>query len=377
MKITFSFLVLWAALQSDAAVLLERIPGGGLQPQVVSSSDGTLHLVSLVGDPKSADVEYRSRGAGATHWSDPMRVNSQPGSAVAIGTIRGVQIALGHEGRVHVVWNGSQSAEPKPSSGGSPMLYSRLDSDFKRFTPQRDLMTASDQLDGGGSIAADREGRVFVFWHGAPLGKAGETNRAVFLALSTDNGLSFAAERPINPPASGACGCCGLTASTNPRGDVFVLFRSARTLMERDMTFLASVDHGDRFTEIMSDPWLIGSCPMSSASLTGDQKIQWAAWETAGRIQVLRGEAGRWGAQPRTFGPTKGAKHPRLATNQRGETLVVWTEGTGWQRGGALAWQVLDSKGEPTAEKGKQAGLPAWDFAAPIALANGDFAIVY
>lgn len=156
-----------------------------------------------------------------------------------------------------------------------------------------------------------------------------------------------------------------------------MLFRSARTLMERDMTFLASVDHGERFTEIMSDPWPIGSCPMSSASLTGDQKTQWAAWETAGRIQVLRGQAGRWEGRPRTFGPSKGAKHPRLATNRRGETLVVWTEGTGWQRGGAFAWQVLDPKGEPTAEKGRQAGLPAWDFAAPVALVNGDFLIVY
>ena len=31
--------------------------------------------------------------------------------------------------------------------------------------------------------------------------------------------------------------------------------------------------------------------------------------------------------------PVKG-KHPVLATNPSGETLLAWTEGTGWQRGG-------------------------------------------
>jgi hypothetical protein len=37
--------------------------------------------------------------------------------------------------------------------------------------------------------------------------------------------------------------------------------------------------------------------------------------------------------------------------------LLVWTEGTGWQRGGSLAWQLFDANGQPTNEKGRVDGI--------------------
>ena len=363
--------------ESRASVKLERVPGGGLQPEVVASRDGTLHLVCLSGDPKASDVQYYARPVASVGWSEPLRVNSQPGSAIAIGTIRGAQIAIGRQGRVHVVWNGSNSADPKPALGGTPLLYTYLDPGSRRFVSQRNVMQHSSQLDGGGSVAADSEGRVYVLWHGAAASRTGETNRAVFLAFSSDDGLTLSPERMISPPNSGACGCCGLTATTTAEGSLLVLFRGARSLMERDMNLLVSADHGQTFEPRMSDAWAIGACPMSSAGLAGDDKVQWAAWETAGRIQLLRAEKGRWQPQPRSVGPLKGAKHPRVATNLRGETLVVWTEGTGWKRGGSLAWQIFDAAGVPTAESGKQEGIPAWSYACPAALSDGTFAILY
>ncbi|MEO7649520.1 MAG: hypothetical protein ABIZ80_03565, partial [Bryobacteraceae bacterium] len=99
-------------------------------------------------------------------------MNSQPGSAIAVGTIRGAQLALGRNGRVHVARNGSMAAEPKgttnPDSGkpGVPMLYAGLDNGGKAFERQRNLMTLSFGLDGGGSIAAGHAGNVYVAWHG-------------------------------------------------------------------------------------------------------------------------------------------------------------------------------------------------------------------
>ena len=35
-------------------------------------------------------------------------------------------------------------------------------------------------------------------------------------------------------------------------------------------------------------------------------------------------------------------KHPVLAVDANGQTLLAWTEGTGWQKGGSLAWQLFD-----------------------------------
>lgn len=257
------------------------------------------------------------------------------------------------------------------------MLYARLNDDGKGFSAQRNLMTATHELDGGGSVAADDAGRVFVVWHGSPAGSQGETNRAVFLAQSTDDGNTFAPERAISPPRTGACGCCGLTAFANARGEAFVLFRAARSMMQRDMVLLGSADHAESFKEALSDPWLVDMCPMSSASLTGSASGAWAAWETAGRIRLARFGDQKASAKARDIGPLTGAKHPRLASNSRGETLVVWTVGTGWQRGGSFAWQVLAATGEPTAEKGERDGIPVWSFATPYARPDGKFVILH
>ena len=362
---------------ANAAVSVEKLPELGLQPQAIAAPDGSVHLIYLVGEPGSADIIYRRRRHDDTKWSQPLRVNSQPGSAIAIGTIRGPQFALGRNSRVHVAWNGSQSAEPKPTGGGSPMLYASLNDDGKEFSVQKNLMTATHELDGGGSVAADAQGRVFVVWHSTLAESQGETNRAVFLAFSSDDGRSFDLERPVSPPGAGACGCCGLTAFANPRGDAFVVFRAARSMMQRDMMLLVSSDHGGSFRESFTHPWSVGMCPMSSASLAGADAGAWAAWETAGRIHFSRFSDKDWNPRPRTVGPLNGAKHPRLATNLRGEMLLVWTEGTGWQRGGALAWQLFDANGEPTAEKGRRDGIPVWSYATPFARTNGDFVILH
>jgi hypothetical protein len=362
--------------QASTAVSVEKLPEPGLQPQAIVAPDGTAHLIYLTGEPGSSDILYRRR-VGEGQWSEPMRVNSQLGSAMAIGTIRGPQFALGRNGRVHVAWNGSQSAEPKLANGDSPMLYARLNDDGKGFSAERNLMTTTHELDGGGSVAADAEGRVFVVWHGAPTGSEGETNRAVFLALSTDDGGTFAPERRVSPLGAGACGCCGLTAFVDARGDAFVLFRTARSLMQRDMMLLISSDHGGHFKESFTHPWSVGMCPMSSASLAGTDAGAWAAWETAGRVYLAQFSDTGSNPKPQAVGPLKGAKHPRLATNARGETLMVWTEGTGWQRGGALAWQMFDAKGEPTAQQGKRDGVPAWSYATAYARPDGDFVILY
>ncbi len=358
------------------AVIVEKLPEPGLQPQVIAAPDGAIHLIYLTGDPKSSDILYRRRMAQAP-WSEPLRVNSEAGSAVAIGTIRGPQFALGRNGRVHVAWNGSQSAEPKSTGGGSPMLYSRLNDDGKGFSAQRNLMGTTGELDGGGSVAADTEGRVFMVWHGSPKGSQGETNRAVFLASSLDDGNSFAPERSVSPPGTGACGCCRLTALADAHGGAFILLRSARTSMQRDMTLLSSPDHGAGFRESFSDPWSVGMCPMSSASLTAAETGGWAAWETAGRVHISRFSDKAGKVQPQAIGALKGAKHPRLATNLRGETLVVWTEGTGWQRGGSLAWQVVDANGESTDEKGQRDGVSVWSYATTYSRPDGDFVILH
>ncbi len=364
-----------AVVSSGAAVSFERLPDAGVQPQAIAAGDG-VHLIYLTGDPKGADVVYRRR-LKPGEWTAPIRVNSQPGSAIAIGTIRGAQMAVGRDGYVHVVWNGSSMAEPKPRHGGSPMLYARLAADGKGFSPQRNLMTATHELDGGGSVTADARGNVQVFWQASPAGVSGETNRAVYVARSADDGRSFAMEKIISPAGSGACGCCGLTACGSPAGDTYVLFRGARTPAQRDMAMLVALAGDDSFQRGFTDPWPVSNCPMSSAGIASQGGRAWAAWETNGRIQLARFSDGVWETKLPAVGPLQGAKHPRIAINSRGEALVVWTEGTGWQKGGALAWQVFGVNGKPAAEKGRRDGVPVWSYVTAYAQPDGTFVILY
>lgn len=87
-------------------------------------SDGTVHLVYFKGDPSDGDLFYATSRDGL-NFSEPIRVNSVPGTAVAIGNIRGARIALGRNGNVYVVWNASPRLG-NPALGRSPMLFSRL-----------------------------------------------------------------------------------------------------------------------------------------------------------------------------------------------------------------------------------------------------------
>ena len=314
-------------------------------------SAGVLHLIYFSGAPAGGDLYYvRSRDYGAT-FSTPVRVNSQPGSAIATGTIRGGQLALGRGGRVHVVWNGSDTARPRgatnPDNGkpGAPFLYARSSPDGHRFERQRNLSGGVYSVDGGGTVAADDNGHVYAVWHGNRETEGrGEDHRAVWIARSADDGASFAPEGLAWPAQTGACGCCQARAlATGPRG-LTILYRSATNLTHRDIYVLTSKDGGASFAGSIVQPWEINACPMTSLSLaTAGSRIV-AAWETAGQVflgSVDRGRRTDARHRARARPVRAGRKHPRLAASGAGDTLMVWTEKTGWARGGSVAWQTL------------------------------------
>jgi hypothetical protein len=108
-------------------VQLIRTPNGGIQPQLAADATGDLHLLFFKGVPGNGDLFYSRWPVGASGVSVPLRVNSEPGSAIATGTVRGRHIAIGRNGRVQVAWMGSSDAKPRASGGATPMLYARLD----------------------------------------------------------------------------------------------------------------------------------------------------------------------------------------------------------------------------------------------------------
>lgn len=367
-------------VRADAPTIL-RTPDGGIQPQALVDSKGVLHVIYLKGDPGACDIFYVRQEPGERKFSEPIRVNNQPGAAIAAGTIRGAQIALGKNDRLHVAWNGSDKATPKVYNKGVPMCYTRLDESGKAFEPQRNVMQLTWALDGGGSVAADQAGNVYVVWHGrTPRAQGGEDARQVWMARSTDEGKTFAKETLANSQPTGACACCGVKAFVDSKGALHVLYRSATAGVNRDIYMLTSKDTGKTFQNSLVQKWNVPMCTMSSEALSEGPTGVLAAWETEKQVYFAKFAAGASQIARPTAAPGAGRerKHPAVAMNAAGETLFVWTEGTGWQKGGSLSWCIFDKDGKPTRQAGQvDGGIPVWGLPTAAAKPDGSFVIIH
>lgn len=360
-------------------VVLRRTPEGGIQPQAALVKD-TIHLIYFKGDPRAGDVFYvRSTDDGAT-FTRPLRVNSQPGSVIAIGNVRGAHLAVTRDGQVHVAWMGSATAMPKAPGGAAPMLYTRLNADHNRFEPQRNVIQNATGLDGGGSIAAAGN-HVVVAWHAPEPGAKGEANRRVWLVESHDGGKTYGKEQAASPAGLGVCGCCGLRAFID-RSSPAILYRAALDEgAERPTYWLHGDPRTHAFRAVKLDSWKINTCPMSTAAIADASDGLLAAWETRGQVYTARvpHDSGKFTAPTAVPGVANGRKHPALAVNGR-DVLVAWTEGMGWSKGGAVAWQIYGADGRPRrGASGRADGVPAWSLiaAVPSSRGRGQFVLFY
>jgi hypothetical protein len=355
-----------------------RVPNRGIQPQTLTGAKGSVHLIYYQGDPARGDVYY-VRSDDGTRFSKPLPVNRHPRSAIAMGNIRGAHLAVGKNGRVHVAWMGSDQATPRGPNKATPMLYTRLNEEGTAFEPERNVIGKAYGLDGGGSLAADSAGNVYVAWHSPLPDTVGEANRCVWVAHSADEGKTFAAEKRANADATGACGCCGMRLFCDKKGTVYALYRTALQSVHRDMHLLSSANKGDTFKGEMMQEWNVGGCPMSSEACCEGPGGVFAAWETDGQVFFTRIDpaTGRRSTPVAATGSGKGRRFPALAANPRGEVLLAWTEGVQWGKGGTVLWQVFDKDGKPTSERGRADGLPAWSLVAAFVRPDGGFSVVY
>jgi hypothetical protein len=360
------------------AISLIRVPDGGIQPQAISDENGTVHLLYFKGEAAHGDLFY-ARLISTGTFSVPVRVNTNAASAIATGTMRGGHIAIGRDGRIHVAWHGSDRATPKAPGDETPVLYSRSDKRGLSFEPERNVVQRSmTGLDAGG-VAADRFGNVYVAWHAFEPGLRGEADRRVWITRSHDDGTSFDREVASSAQPTGVCGCCSVGIAADRRGTLYSLYRAATDTIHRDTYLLVSRDRALTFSGQKLEEWNINACPMSSFSFADGANGMLAAWETAGQVQWTQIEPST-GKPSRIIAPAGGAgdrKHPAIAVNRSGDVLFVWTEGTGWNKGGRLSWQLYDAAGTALGAQGHADGVPVWDLAAAVPRTDGSFAIVY
>ena len=353
------------AVLSDAVTLL-RLPEGGRLPSALVDDEGVVHVVYFRGEPRAGDLLYVQRPPGESDWSEPQFVNSQAETAVGIGPIDGGQVALGADGRLHVVWF---------KLGRTDFLYTRTNDAGTGFERQFTL-AGGEGVEAGPTVAADREGGVYVFWH---TGEPPDAERAVWMTVSHDNGRTFEAARPISAAAEGACDCCGLRALTEQPGVVHVSYRGAGENVRRGQRLLTSHDAGATFEDIGIDDWRINACPISTTSLAAGPAGATVAWENAG--QIFLSPVDKLDTLGEALSPAGSAewrrKNPAVAVNDRGETLLAWGDGPGWQSGGTFHWQLFDPAGRPTEDQGTGPEIPEGSVPAVLAEPGGGFLVLF
>jgi hypothetical protein len=355
-------------------VEIAAVPGGGIQPQAAVDAAGTIHLLYFKGDPAGGDLFYVRRAAGEATFSQAIRVTGEPGSAIATGSVRGGQLALGRNGWIHVAWNGSRPIE-RGGEQQTPMWYSRLRPGATAFEPQRAIGRHTRHLDGGGSVAADQSGRVFVAWHAAGA-EDGEPHRRIYVASSVDDGAQFGEERAFSDD-SGACGCCGLETIVDGPGWLHLLYRAAGASIHRDAMWLTVRPDGAA-SPVRLQPWELAACPMTTFALAHAPGGLVAAWETQQQIFTARLDPVRQTVSAVTAMPGTGLrKHPAIAINGAGDQLIAWTEGTAWARGGSAAWQLFNPQGGRLASGSSPGAVPVWSLVAAVARKDGSFLVLH
>ena len=239
-------------------------------------------------------------------------------------------------------------------------------------------MRQTSQLDGGGTLAADDAGNVYVAWHGrTEQSRSGEMGRRMWVAKSTDNGASFSAEVPGLRQGDGACGCCGTRALADKHGTIYVLYRAATDSVGRDMYLLTSRDR-DSLRRGEYPSLAFNACPMSSESLAEDCAGVLAAWETDQRVFFARIDPKSAKVSKPISPPGSGSQTPERGVERQGRD----DPGVG-RRDWMAEWRGLGVAGlrsvRPTTDaKGRvEAGIPVWGLPTVVARPDGSFLIIH
>jgi hypothetical protein len=246
---------LWALLTVTATapglradVRTVRTPHGGEVPDVVLDAKGILHMTYGRGLPGNG--YYVQSGDGGKSFTKPVRVNQDP-DTVTTGRERGPKLAVGKDGVIHVVWLG----EYKKHGG---VFYTRSTDGGKTFAAERNLLDARTGCDNA-TVAADRQGNVFVLWTDGRLGDDPNSPTAspIFMARSGDGGKTFSRNLAVRHDYPGrACGCCRLEARVGGDGNLYVAFRGGYKGI-RDPYLLKGRRGGNDFksVRVSADDW--------------------------------------------------------------------------------------------------------------------------
>ena len=315
----------YSAIFAAPNVTVANIAGDAAVPDAEIAKDGSIHVAYVAGE----DVFYiASTNAGKT-FTAPLRVNSEPGTAHPANMFRGPDVAIGKNGRIHVIWyvNAYQRKLPQDQWG---VFYSHRDPGQTAFSKAVNLNhKPSDNY----SLAADEKGNVAVVW------MAG----GVFVNTSKDNGETFSTAEQVE--VADPCECCASRASYSPNGSLLISYRD-KTANIRDMHLLVRAPGAATFTKekISGTPWEVTGCPMTGTYLANAGKEEIAAWETKGQIFYARIDPTTGKRKTNEIKVAERGKWPVALADRNGNVLISWKEAS------VLKWQFFNATDQPDAK---------------------------
>ena len=366
------------AAAGQAEVLIQRTPDAGLQPRLIQSADGAVHLLYFkkrLDRPaaREGSLYYRPYQPEQNRFGAPVKVSSQAFNLQTVAISRAA-MALDGSGRLHVMWYVAEAEQ---------YFYSRSNLERTRFEAQRALASAfRDGLDAGGDVAA-MGSSVAVVWGAGALSR--EEERTMIARFSADGGASFGEELQISDSQLGACACCSMATEFLSPDSLMVAYRSAVNGVGRHMQVLTVDDVFDgslswqyRSVDALQE-WQATYCPLSTNDIVGDAAAQpWLVFETTGRVvQMSFGESAQpsWVGEP--FIETR-QKNPAIAFNRQGDRLIAWGESVSHSRGGRLNLRVFTADGVETDYRlAEQVQIANFSFPAVAALPDGNFLVLH
>jgi hypothetical protein len=313
------------------------------EPAMATGSDGSVYLAWVEHGEGGADVLFTKLNNEGRAQGSPVRVNPKMGEATAW---RGdpPTVAVGQDGTIYVGWTARVMAE-----GHANDLYLSASRDHGQTfdAPVKVHDDKNPAPHGMHSLAVTKDGRIYVAWlderninRPQPSDKAGghhmESNREVFMTVSTTGGRSFA---PNVRVASDACPCCKTALAVGPEGNLYVSWRQVLPGDFRHIAVSTSSDQGKTFSPpviVSDDRWMLKGCPVSGSALAagadGTLHVLWYAAGETSEPGVYLSESKDGG---RTFAPRQLAAHAQ----SQGTPVLLRASATGM----IGVWEAIDS----------------------------------
>lgn len=302
-----------AIADTAIAAAAQRVSEAGrraLSPEIAVGPDGAVNAIwldkGLTADrppPKprkpgehshrsATDLYFARSTDGGRTWSRPVRVNPDTGSVWGFAVSK-PRIAVGPTGTIHVFY---PENDQSPDTGLDVVsaVYTRSVDGGRSFatpiTVNRPATVDRSDLLGEGltmtnsfsTMGVAPDGAIITAWQNVTEMEDPSDGADAVVAISTDDGRSFAAER-IALPGNDVCPCCQLTLAF---GDD-TAYMGYRKIYDdgRDSTVARSTDGGRTFSadgRLDLAQWDIDGCPLKPTELGIDGDRVYAATYNGG-----------------------------------------------------------------------------------------------